>query len=195
MTATLAPSTAAVIRPKPRVLGVDLSFASTGLAGNAGPGWTERLKPHAKLRGHERLDFIVNTLLNQYVSGVDLVVIEGPSLGSNTGSAHERAGAWWLFTHALWKRGVPYAVPSPNSLKLYATGMGDANKREVLRSVTVLFPAFDATHRTGIADEADALVLAAMGADWLGVPIVEVPARNRTALAGVQWPDLVAVAA
>ncbi len=189
MTATLTPT-----GHTPRVLGVDLSFASTGLAGNAGTGWTERLKPHAKLRGHDRLHFIVNTILDQYVPGVDLVVIEGPSLGSSTGSAHERAGAWWLFTHALWKRGVPYAAPSPSSLKLYATGMGDANKREVLRSVVAQFPGFDASPRTGIGDEADALVLAAMGADRLGVPMVPMPARNRGALDGVEWPDLLVVA-
>lgn len=192
MTAVLTPTTTA---RAPRVLGVDLSFASTGLAGNLGGGWTERLKPPAKLRGHDRLNHIVGTLLDRYVSGVDLVVIEGPSLGSSTGSAHERAGAWWLFTHALWRRGVPYAAPSPSSLKLYATGMGDANKREVLRAVIAMFPQFDGSQRTGIADEADALVLAAMGADRLGAPMVQVPARNRGALGGVEWPDLVGVAA
>lgn len=192
MTATLEAPQAT--RPTVRVLGVDLSFSSTGLAGNAGGGWTERLKPPTKLRGHERIEHIIRRLLDEYVPSVDLVVIEGPSLGSSTGSAHERAGAWWLFTHALWRRGTPYAAPSPKSLKLYITGLGDANKREVLRSVAALFPTFDASKRVGVADEADALGLAAMGADWLGHPMAVVPDRNRGALAGVQWPDLLAVA-
>ena len=37
-------------------------------------------------------------------------------------------------------------------------------------------------------NEADALVLAAMGADHLGAPLVDLPQTHRAALDAVQWP-------
>ena len=37
---------------------------------------------------------------------------------------------------------------------------------------------------------ADALVLAAMGADHLGCPLVGVPQAHRAVLAGIRWPEI-----
>ncbi len=73
---------------------------------------------------------------------------------------------------------------SPNARAKYATGKGNAGKADVVREVTRRFDWF-----TGGEDEADALVLAAMGADWLGYPIVPMPAVHRKALDAVQWPE------
>ncbi|GMA22268.1 hypothetical protein GCM10025864_44320 [Luteimicrobium album] len=44
-------------------------------------------------------------------------------------------------------------------------------------------------------DEADALILAAMGARHLGHPIDDVPATHLAAMNGGQWPDLEELAA
>ena len=76
----------------PRVLGIDLSLTCTGLAG---PGWTDTIKPHPKMRGTARMMFLRSTLLDRYLNGLDLVAIEGPSYGSQAGQSghHERAGA------------------------------------------------------------------------------------------------------
>ncbi len=41
----------------------------------------------------------------------------------------------------------------------------------------------------GSNDAGDALWLAALGADQLGVPMVEMPKAHRVALAGVAWPE------
>jgi hypothetical protein len=47
----------------------------------------------------------------------------------------------------------------------------------------------------GRYDASDAATLAAMGMDWLGFPLVEVPKQQRRALDGVHWPtQTVAVA-
>ena len=167
------------------VLGLDLSLTRTGLAGNAGGGWTDSIRPPAKLTGHRRLAHIEDQILDRWVADVDLVVVEGPSYGSVTGSFHERAGLWWLVTHALWAREVQVVVMPPTSLKKFATGRGNAGKDDVLREVTKRFAWF-----AGDNNEADALVLAAAGADWAGEPMAPMPAANRAAIAALGWPPL-----
>jgi Holliday junction resolvasome RuvABC endonuclease subunit len=173
------------------VVGLDLSLTSTGVAGTTcGDVWTARIRPPAKLTGHDRLNYIRRTILDFYLPGVALVVVEGPSLRSPGKYAHESAGLWWLVTHSLWRAKTPTAIVPPNNRAQYATGLGDANKREVIASVAELFPWFNVGRRPGLADEADALVLAAMGCDWAGEPLVVVPAKHRAALDGCVWPTL-----
>lgn len=172
---------------RPAVLGLDLSLTCTGLAG---PDWTATLKPPAKLRGTERLGWIRARLLDEYLNGADLVVLEGPAYGSAAGQRqaghHERAGLWWVIRCALDTRGHHTAVVPPNLRAKYATGRGNAAKADVIREVTKRFPWFE-----GGEDECDALVLASLGARWLGQPIDDpMPKANLTAMAGIGWPNL-----
>lgn len=166
----------------PRVIGCDLSLSGTGLGSNA--GWTVTLKPPAKLRGHERMAWLLEQIAS-YTRGADLVVIEGPSYGSQAGQAghHERAGLWWLVTHRLWVAGQPLAVAPPKSVKKFATGNGNAGKDSMMLAAARRFPDFD-----GDNNACDALFLAALGADHLGVPMVVMPQAHRVALDGVAWP-------
>ena len=77
----------------------------------------------------------------------------------------------------------------PTVVKKYATGKGggpDSSKDQVLAAVIRRYPAVDVTGN----DEADALVLAAMGARWAGHPIDDpLPVLQTTAMAKVAWPD------
>jgi crossover junction endodeoxyribonuclease RuvC len=174
-----------------RVIGLDLSLASTGIAINTGGPTitTTTIRPKAKMRGFERLDHILEQIIDYTHSGLtDLVVIEGPSYGSTGAGGHERAGLWWLAVRSLHHRGVPYAIASPKSRAKYASGRGDANKREVIAGITQLCPWWDARKRTGLDDEADALSLCAMGCDQLGCPVFQAPQSHRDALTGVEWP-------
>jgi Holliday junction resolvasome RuvABC endonuclease subunit len=168
----------------PVTIGLDLSLTGTGVASSR--GWTTIVKPGLKMRGHTRLQYIRDAITEASPADVALVVVEGPSYG-NQGTRqsghHERAGLWWMVTHSLWKRGVDYAVASPAARAKYATGKGNAGKADVIREVTRRFTWF-----TGGEDEADALVLAAMGADWFGHPMVEMPQTHRKALDAVRWP-------
>lgn len=161
------------------IIGLDLSLTSTGVAGN---GWTQRLK--SPKRGHERLETLRTAVL-QLCSGIDLVVVEGPSYGSTGKTFHQLAGLWWLVTHSLHMHGIPYAVAAPGQIKRYATGRGNADKDVVMREVTRRFDWFE-----GGNDEADALILAAMGHDHAGQPLAPMPATHRAALAAVDWPEL-----
>jgi hypothetical protein len=167
-----------------RVAGLDLSLTSTGyasanLALSPALAVAERLRP-GKLRGHERLRWIYREA-GRRCGGADLVVVEGPSYGSHQGQ-HQLGGLFYLVTHVLWQGGITVVVVPPPSLKKYATGNGGASKDEVLAAVVRRYPAVDVRGN----DEADALVLAAMGADFLGHPLVPVPAVHRQALA--KWP-------
>lgn len=168
------------------VVGLDLSLSSTGVAGARSDGqvWTDRIRTPTGLRGHERMAWLT-ARVKDFTRGACLVMVEGPSYGSTGGSVHERAGLWWLVTHSLWARGVEVAVVPPSCLKKYATGRGNAGKDEVLIAMVRRFPAVD----IGGNDEADGLVLACMGADRLGFPVVKFPDAHREALVKVAWPD------
>lgn len=167
------------------VVGLDLSLTSTGIARIVGTHVSvDRIRP--KNTGHERLQTVVD-IVSSVTGSADLVVIEGPSYGSASSSQrghHERAGLWWLITHDLWAADRRVAVVPPTQLKTYATGKGNAGKDDVLTAVVRRFP--DVAVRGN--DDADALVLAAMGADHLGQPLVTMPAEHRKALAKVEWP-------
>lgn len=163
-----------------RVIGLDLSLTSTGVAGST---WTEKIKPTAKLRGHERLDWILGRI-SEFTRGADMVVVEGPSFGSVGSGQHERGGLWWSATRQLWRANVATAVMPPTNLKQFITGKGSSGKDDVLREVTKRFPWF-----TGGNDEADALVLCAAGHAWLGEPIVALPEASKKALVKCQWPE------
>ncbi len=174
-----------------KVIGLDLSLTSSGVACNA--GWSDTIRTPAKLRGHLRMAHIRDTI-REFTTNADLVVVEGPSYGNQGAQRqsghHERAGLWWLVTHDLWRRQVPLAVASPASVKKYACGRGNAGKDEVLVAVCRRFDWFD-----GNNDAADAVILAALGAEHAGMAMVAMPQVNRAALDGVQWPDLLVVAA
>lgn len=187
MTAPLLAAVPADQRPTPKVLGLDLSLSCTGVAG---PGWTDTIKP-GNLRGVERLLWIREQIIDRWLGDVDLVVIEGPSYG-NQGNGrqsghHERAGLWWMVRCTLHVAEIPTAVVPPATLKRYATGKGNADKASVMREVARRFPWFE-----GGEDEADAVVLAALGADRLGAPMAVLPATHRAALDAVDWPAGVA---
>lgn len=173
------------------VIGLDLSLTSTGVAGvSNGTGWADRIKTPGKLGGCERLRWILDHI-HGYIQGARLVLIEGPSYGSANGQSghHERAGLWWIVTYRLWQEQVTTVTIPPTNLKMYATGKGNASKDAVLAAAIRRYPdvQFDGN------DQADGLILAAIGADHLGFPLANVPAKNRAALAAIQWPLLTAV--
>jgi Holliday junction resolvasome RuvABC endonuclease subunit len=103
------------------------------------------------------------------VEHADLVVIEGLSYGSHGSATRDLAGLWWMLADALSRRVRLYphrrlAVVEPATLKLWATGSGRADKREVREHITRRW------HLAAkiSADEADALVLASMGLHHAG---------------------------
>jgi Holliday junction resolvasome RuvABC endonuclease subunit len=173
----------------PRVLGLDLSLTGTGICRLGGNGVeTLRTVRTGKLTGHARIGWILDAIdAAQRGQHLDLVVVEGPSYGSQGGQRghHERAGLWWLVTHGLHARGRSYAVVAPKARAKYVTGDGNAGKPAVLAAARARYG-----HLVIIGDDnqADALALAHMGVDHLGGTLVDVPPVNREALRRASWP-------
>jgi crossover junction endodeoxyribonuclease RuvC len=166
--------------PSARVIGLDLSLTSTGVSD--GHRWADRVVP--KSNGLERLRVIRETV-RSHVQGADLVVVEGLAFAGFDGE-RALAGLWWIIRERLDAWGLPVAVVTPQQLKKYATGVGTSGKDQVLAAVINRWTGVEVRGN----DEADALVLAAMGRDWLGLGHV-VPREHRTVLTKVTWPELV----
>lgn len=180
-----------------RVLGIDPSLTSTGVASVNGYTLThDRIDPKSR-RGTVRLHFIRENVLSWVTARTDLVVMEGPSYGSKGSGQHERGGLWWYLLLSLESTGVPVAIVPPTSRAKYATGVGNAGKDAVLVNVVRRY----AVGSEVANDEADAVILAAMGARFLGHPLetslpkanlaaMDLPTSTPASLTG--WPDLVA---
>lgn len=173
---------------RPLVIGLDLSLTSTGVAG---VDWAEALKPRHK--GHRRLSWLRSEIWDR-TKNADLVVVEGPAYGRGSQAGHhELSGLWWMITHDLWRRDLPYAVCPPKVRAMYATGSGNAGKGEVRDGVRRHFGVeCDGASRY---DKADAVTMAVLGAHWLGYPVADLPASHTRALGSVAWPANVPVVA
>lgn len=179
------------------MVGLDTSLTSTGIAGG---DWAEALRPK-NITGHARLDWILEEVTDR-VKLADLAVIEGPAYAQQLQPGHhERVGLWWLITRALYKRGIPYAVCNPHLRTIYATGRANPAqghpKQQRARIAKGMVHTFVVEQLgvfcegVGKYDAADAAVLAAMGLDWLGYPLLPLPPEQRRALDTVQWPDTI----
>lgn len=180
------------------IVGLDLSLTSTGIATISG-GTVTVQRITSKGRQDATLDDRHTRLHNLRLdiclkaADADLIIIEGPSFGqARQGGQHDRAGLWWMITDWLmndvtadgWGKTVVEVPPASRSK--YATGKGNAAKDAVLAAVVRRYPAVEVTGN----DEADALVLAAMGARWLGHPIeASLPQVHLAALDAVHWPE------
>jgi hypothetical protein len=186
---------------QPLVISLDIALATSGVAG---PGWADHFRTTG-LAGEDRLQNILDTAASFY-RDADLVIIEGAAYSRATQVGHdEMSAARWMIRCDLKRRRIPFAVVTPDSRTIYATGRArwkdeDGKKltpRQVKGKVRD-----EASRRYGIPfegtarfDEADAYVLMAMGMDWLGYPLAEVPKTHSRALDGVHWPtQTVAVA-
>lgn len=174
-----------------RVVGLDLSLTATGLGTtrSGGPAGVQTIKSKGPKDAtlEERRDRLHNLARDIQLAALaaDVVVIEQPAYNQTGGSHHDRSGLWWLVVDWLVDE-VPTVVEvAPQVVKKYATGKGNASKDEVLAAVVRRYADVDVANN----NEADALVLAAIGARLAGHPIeASLPQTNLDALAKVRWP-------
>lgn len=170
------------------VLGVDTSLTCTGLAYRGPDIWlthsiTSKAGKYPDAYEYEqRMQGIADSVVNWAVNmnpDLDVIVIEGPSLHSVGGMAHERAGLWW-FTFAGLHKMFPHTqivIVRPTMRAKYATGDGGASKDQVMLAAARRYPDADITNN----NEADAVILAAMGARYLEAPIESALPQKHTA--------------
>lgn len=173
-----------------KLTGLDLSLTSTGLATWYHPNGRvitqtvqPKVTPGQPCYHHVRLDYLM-----QVIGGLcresDFAVIEGPSYGSPN-RQHELGGLWWLVAHGLYRRGIPYAIITPQQRAKYITGKANSGKVAVAIAAARRFPDVEIDGD----DEADALVLVAMLADYLGLFSPGLPAEQRAVLDKIAWPE------
>jgi Holliday junction resolvasome RuvABC endonuclease subunit len=170
------------------ITGIDLSLTSTGVVTiRDGVITIDRVRSKgaagASLQERASRLFKLATDITRYAERGDLVVIEAPAFSRSNPGMHDRSGLWWLVVDNL-SDVCDVVEVAPSARAKYATGKGNAGKDEVLAAVVRRYP--DAP--VGNNDEADALVLAAMGARHLGEPIDDLPLIHLTGMSKVRWP-------
>lgn len=198
------------VATQPRVIGVDLSITATAVAWPDGQVVTtgesgltsQRLSVGERVeRLRELAQRLDNLIVRSRSADFDfrspqLIVIEDlPS--ARTKVDPERCYLWFETIRLIVGYGVPVLPVPPSVLKLYVTGMGDANKREVVAAVKQCFPDFE-IRKTGKRgqvlttdddNKADAVVAMALGCHLMGHPLVDLPPRNLRALDSLALPD------
>jgi crossover junction endodeoxyribonuclease RuvC len=178
-----------------KVVGLDLSLTCTGVAVATQDGAiTDRITsspartvrkgdpPLTLQERAERLRRICHQIRG-HITYADLVIIEGPSYGSDTPYMHDRSGLWWLVVADLRNLGYTVVEVAPKCRIRYALGKGAGSKDDVLSAVIRRYPHVDVNGN----DEADALILAAMGARFLRHPL-ERPVPGRPLFPGSPLP-------
>ncbi len=96
------------------------------------------------------------------------LVLESPAFAARSSSLDRLFGGWWIFAHSLmWIFSYsPPLLVTPSQVKKFATGKGNAGKDEVLLAVARRYPDVQIKNN----NEADALVLAAIGAAAMEEP-------------------------
>lgn len=167
------------------IVGIDLSLNSTGWAKleDKKPCEYGVLKPHGKfVAGMPRLSWIRGHVA-RLAAGADLVVFEQLAFAAHDRN-HERAGLAILCRHILWRHEIPYILVAPTTLKKFVAGRGGSAKNPVGKNV-VLKEVFRKWNiDTNDDNEADAIVLAHIGAGLLGGPVVR-PTAEREVLCTV----------
>jgi Holliday junction resolvasome RuvABC endonuclease subunit len=186
----MMPSSFQTVVPR-RVIGIDLSMTSTGLAVIANETietHTVKSKPDAgTLRSFLARSEKIAKQIDDAVKliSTDLVVIEGLIYHGVSGSLDKINAHWWMVVKYLCEYVDQEPVIVGTSQRcLYATGKGSAKKDIVLASVIKRYPQADPAGN----DEADAVIFAAMGARHLGHPVEEsLPLANLEAMKAVRW--------
>lgn len=180
----------------PHVLGIDSGLAHSGAAQLHRDGQvhtqhlqTDPLPADAPLAAQAtRLRRVVRWIVERATTSTVLVVIEGPSHGSQHGQQHERAYIWWRAVDQLVRHEIPVAVVPPSTAKRYVAGHGLADKDAVRRAVAAALPGHGLASVT--SHEADAVALALCGTDWLGWPGPWLDGRRGASmLKAVRWPE------
>lgn len=154
------------------IVGVDFSLTSTGVCaitdGEAECITIKTRKEEQWWLFPERVASIAAQILEWAdVTAGDQIVIETPAFMAKSATLDKMLGGWWLLVHHLTGSiGEPPLRVTPQQVKKYATGKGNAGKDEVLAAVIRRYPDVLVTGN----DQADALVLAAIGAAVLGEP-------------------------
>lgn len=189
MTAGLISPGALFALPDPppvfRVIGLDLSLTSTGVA--LPDGSTLRIRTR-QADGDRRLLVIrdrIRALLAEHRP--DLAVIEDMPAKLQAHAAKAIGFVHGVARGELLEADVPYAVVAPGTLKAYAADNGRATKQTLAAAAYLAAGVEFGDDPKG--DQCDAWWLRAAGHDAYGAPLFRLPQAQRDRLLKVAWPN------
>ena len=167
-----------------QAIGVDWSLSATGVCGEL--GGLRTLTPPTKDEVDRLVWFFREA--QALVRDLDLLgtvlVFESPFMGQRSpGPTMQLGELYGVVKVALrhWQHRIVWVPPS--TLKMYATGKGNATKPD-MRAELIKRCGLDIKDD----NQCDAWWLRAMALDQYGAPPVELPASHRRALHSVKWP-------
>lgn len=176
----------------PNFLAIDPSLTATGWATNnqhrqtisgvITPKTRHGNRTHT-LKGEQRLDAIARAITKLALHHNALfVAIEDYAYSSHSRAVTKLAELGGVIRTTLWHSNIPWTAISSSSIKLYATGKGNADKQTVLTAAQN-----DLNYQGTSHDEADALWLHALVSDAQGMPRIKLDPydRRRNALDAV----------
>lgn len=116
-----------------RVVGLDLSLTSTGVADDEG---TRSIRVKLEPNASETMRVVrlrtLSQLIGKACKGADLVVIEGPGFNAAYSPQHSLGELAGVVKVCLLQWGIPFVIVPSTQLKKYATGRGNSTKDAVL---------------------------------------------------------------
>lgn len=134
----------------------------------------------------EQVRYLTGAMMRWAPTTIELTVIEKPFVPFKHGAGDvvERSWLFGMLVDQFMRRG-PVVVVSAAGRAKYGAGSGNADKKAVMAAVREAFP------NVPIRDdnEADAIVLASMGARHLGFPVDGTASKKQEeAMTAVVWP-------
>lgn len=167
----------------PNVLGIDPSLTSTGVSYRRGNGKIQAYALGKKeLKGMERIAFLRDSVHTYLVrNNPSLVVFEGYALGfrGKTNTIFDIGELGGVLKLLILERGIDILLTPPTSLKLFATGKGNADKNEVMLALREKLGVQFST-----SDQYDATGLLVMGEAYMQKKHVKLAAHEQKALNG-----------
>jgi Holliday junction resolvasome RuvABC endonuclease subunit len=174
------------VLPGLRVIGLDLSITSTGVA--LPDGTTYRIKTRSK-DGPRRLLHIRGDLAHAVAEQrPHVAVIEDLPTKMHASALKVIGSLHGVVQAVLLDADVPYAYVSPATLKKYACDNGNADKPR-LAAAAYLAAGVEFFDDKG-GDQCDAWWLRAAGHEHYGVPLFDLPQAQRNLLIKVAWPEV-----
>lgn len=180
-----------------KVVGIDPSLTGTGIAILEGAhgqfskrGSTGNVTKDSWSLRYGRLRGLAESVVNEavYESGrtPHLAVMEGPAYDTKGVGKFDNGGLWWSIYDCLAESGVDILIVTPKQRAKYATGNGNAHKDVVISDAIRRYPQYEFRGN----DQADALILAAIGRRLLGDPVEEsLPKTHLDALKLIKLPE------
>lgn len=181
-----------------RIVGLDVALGATGVA--RVDGTFETIKPARALKDYHRHAYVLEAIARSVIAQrPDVVVLEDyapRSIGITATIRAAEIGGMLRAELTTGRLGALYrwVAVKPNTLKLYATGKGNARKEAMADAATVELDLLGVpeSRRPRNFDEVDAYWLRSMAAAYYDDGAVFGPElEHRTnAVEAVVWPDL-----